>query len=56
MKMIQLMLIRKERKADLDNINAVKENLAVQEQTKEEEILNLKKKYTVGRRGNQRYC
>lgn len=43
MKMLQLMLIKNERKSDLDNINAVKENLKNQENAKEEEILNLKK-------------
>lgn len=43
MKMIQLMLIRKERQTDLDNINSVKENLQEQEKAKEEEILNIKK-------------
>lgn len=43
MKMIQLMLIRKERQADLDNINAVKLNLKGQEGAKDEEILNFKK-------------
>jgi predicted nucleic acid-binding Zn-ribbon protein len=41
--MIQLMLIRKERQTDLDNINSVKENLKSQETTKEEDIQNLKK-------------
>ena len=43
MKMIQLMLLRKERQNDLDNINLVKENLSGQAATKEEEIQNIKK-------------
>lgn len=43
MKMIQLMLIRKERQTDLDNINSVKENLKAQEIAKEEDIQNHKK-------------
>ena len=43
MKMIQLMLIKKERQHDLDNINSVKENLKGQETAKEEDIQNLKK-------------
>ncbi len=43
MKMIQLMLLRKERQTDLDNINLVKENLSSQAAAKEEEIQNHKK-------------
>jgi predicted nucleic acid-binding Zn-ribbon protein len=43
MQMIQLMRLKKERLDDLENINAVKDDLRKKGQDKEEEILELKK-------------
>lgn len=43
MQMIQLMRLKKERQAELNSINTVKETLRQQAETKENEILELKK-------------
>lgn len=48
MQMIQLMRVKKERQKELDNINAVKENLKKQALFKESEIIELKKNVRLG--------